>query len=138
MKYGENYYFIYPDGEVLSAIWRNSPMDNGMYNQNNVFKTRREAWFESKRRALVTKIQRFRDECNEGKQLDWDNENQAKFYIGYDNLLGECYVTCNRVLNNFVPFGYFANHHDAELVLREYGSEIKKLFIEVEKCIKNY
>lgn len=133
MEHGQKYYFIYPDGEVLSAVWLNSKMDNGMYNQNNVFKTRREAWFESKRRALVTKIHRFRDECNEREQFDWDNENQPKFFINYDNYTGEFSVTCNRVLNYFVPFGYFANHNDAELVIRDYGSEIKKLFIEVEK-----
>lgn len=133
MRYGEKYYFIYPDGDVLSAIWRNSEMDNGMYSQNNVFKTRREAHFESKRRALVAKIQRFRDKCNDGKRLDWDNENQQKFYIVYDNKTGELCVICNRVLNNSVLFGYFANHHDAELVIRDYGSEIKKLFIEVEQ-----
>lgn len=131
MKYGENYYFIYPDGEVLSAVWLNSKMDNGMYRQNNVFESREAALLESKRRALVTKIHRFRDECNEGEQLDWDNENQPKFFINYDNYTGEFSVTCNRVLNYFVPFGYFANHNDAELVIREYGSEIKKLFIEV-------
>ena len=133
MKYGENYYFIYPDGEVLSAVWLNSKMDNGMYRQNNVFESREAAMLESERRALIAKIHRFRDECNEGKQLDWDDENQPKFFISYDNQSGEFYVTCNRVLNYFVPFGYFANHNDAELVIRDYGSEIKKLFIEVEK-----
>lgn len=30
MEYGERYCFIYPDGEVLSAIWRNTNMDNGI------------------------------------------------------------------------------------------------------------
>ena len=134
MKYGENYYFIYPDGEVLSAVWLNSKMDNGMYRQNNVFESREAALLESKRRALVAKIQRFRDECNASeKKLDWDNDNQPKFFISYDNQSGEFSVTCNRVLNYFVPFGYFANRKYAELAIREYGSEIKKLFIEVEK-----
>lgn len=133
MEYGEKYYFIYPDGDVMSAIWRNNNVDNGIYNQNNVFKTRREALFESKRRTLIAKIQRFRDECNEGKQLDWNKDNQAKYFIGYDKKREECYVACNCSLNTFVPFGYFANHNDAELVIRDYGSEIKKLFIEVEQ-----
>ena len=133
MECGEEYYYIYPDGDVLGAIWHNTSRDNGMYNQNNVFKTRQEALLESKRRALVAKIQRFRDECNEGKQLDWNKDNQPKFYIGYDKQREECYVSCNRVLNIFVPFGYFANRNDAELAIRDYGSEIRKLFIEVEK-----
>ena len=133
MEHGQKYYFIYPDGDVMSAIWRNNNVDNGIYNQNNVFKTREDAELESKRRALVTKIQRYRDECNEGKQLDWNKDNQPKFYIGYDKQREECYVSCNRVLNIFVPFGYFANRNDAELAIRDYGSEIRKLFIEVEK-----
>ena len=133
MEHGQKYYFIYPDGDVMSAIWRNNNVDNGIYNQNNVFKTREEAELESKRRDLIAKIQRFRDECNEGKQLDWNKDNQPKFYIGYDKQREECYVSCNRVLNTFVPFGYFTNHNDAELVIRDYGSEIKRLFIEVEK-----
>ncbi len=133
MEHGETYYFICLSGGVLKSTWCNSEMDNKMYNQNNVFKTRREAILESQRRALIAKIHRFRDECNEGKQLDWDNDNQPKFFISYDNQSGEFSVTCNRVLNYFVPFGYFANHNDAELAIREYGSEIKKLFIEVEK-----
>ena len=133
MEYGQKYYFICLSGGVLGSTWSNSEMDNAMYNQNNVFKTRQKAERESKRRALIAKVQRFRDECNEGKQLDWNKDNQPKFYIGYDKKREECYVACNCVLDTFVPFGYFANHNDAELAIREYGSEIKKLFIEVKK-----
>lgn len=131
MEYGEKYYFIYPDGDVLSAIWRNSEMDNGMYSQNNVFKTRREAWFESKRRALVTKIQRFRDKCNDGKPLD--DVYQTKYFIAYSKYSGDLFVGTNNLADYFVSFGYFANIEDAEAVIHVFGSEIKKLFIEVEK-----
>lgn len=132
MEYGEEYYYIYPDGNVYSTTWVNTTMDNGMYNQNNVFRTREEALLESERRALITRIHRFRDKCNASeKKLDWKNFNQEKYFIGYDDQRGEFYVACNCALNNFVPFGYFANHNDAELVIRDYGSEIKKLFIEV-------
>ena len=42
MEHGQKYYFIYPDGEVMSAICRNNNVDNGIYNQNNVFKSREE------------------------------------------------------------------------------------------------
>ena len=133
MEYGEKFYFIYPDGEVIADVWINSKTNAGMYHQNNVFKTRTEALLESQRRALIAKVQRFRDECNEGKQLDWNKNNQPKFYIGYDKQREECYVSCNCVLNIFVPFGYFANRNDAELAIRDYGSEIRKLFIEVKK-----
>ena len=96
MEYGQTYYFIYPDGNVYNSAWVNSEMDNGMYNQNNVFETRQEALLESERRALIARIQRFRDECNANeKQLDWDNENQPKFFISYDN-----YTVCNYCVND--------------------------------------
>lgn len=133
MEYGQTYYFIYPDGNVYNSAWVNSEMDNGMYNQNNVFKTRREAWFESKRRALVAKIHRYRDECNEGKQLDLDDVYQTKYFIAYSEYSGELFVGTNNLANYFVRFGYFTNVDDAEVVIHVFGSEIKKLFIEVEK-----
>lgn len=132
MEYGENYYFIYPDGEALSFTWRNSNMDTGMYNQNNVFKTRREAHFESKRRALITKIHRFRDRCNANeKQLDWKKFNQEKYFISYDSSSDELEVSSSRIMNNLNLFGYFATYSGAEAAIMQFGGQIKRLFIEV-------
>lgn len=132
MRYGENYYFIYPDGEVLSAVWLNSKMDNGMYNQNNVFETREEALLESERRALVARIQRFRDECNDGKKrLDWKNFNQEKYFISYDSSSGDLFVASSRITNDSNLFGYFATYGCAEAAIIQFGGKIKRLFIEV-------
>lgn len=133
MEYGEKYYFIYPDGDVLSAVWHNTSMDNGMYNQNNVFKTRREAWKESKRRALVAKIHRFRDECNEGKQFNWEDMSQEKYFICYDSWTDDLFVSKSNVINNLVVFGYFIDEDDAENAAEMFDKQIRKLFIEVEK-----
>ena len=133
MEYGEKYYFIYPDGDVMSAIWRNNNVDNGIYNQNNVFKTRQEAMLESERRALVAKIQRFRDECNEGKQFNWEDISQEKYFICYDSWIDDLFVSKSHMINNLVVFGYFLDECDAETAKNLFGSEIKKLFIEVEQ-----
>lgn len=134
MRYGENYYFIYPDGEVLSAVWLNSKMDNGMYNQNNVFGTRQEAMLESERRALIAKVHRFRDKCNASKkQLDWQKFNQEKYFISYDASSGDLVVSSNRITNDLSMFGYFATYSCAEAAIIMFGAKIKRLFIEVEK-----
>ena len=133
MEYRQKYYFIYPDGDVMSAIWRNNNVDNGIYNQNNVFKTRQEAVLESERRALVAKIHRYRDECNEGKQFNWEDISQEKYYICYDSWTDDLYVSKSHMINNLVVFGYFLDEYDAETAKNLFGSEIKKLFIEVEK-----
>ena len=131
MEYGENYYFIYPDGEVLSAVWLNSKMDNGMYRQNNVFESREAALLESERRALVAKIQRFRDKCNEGKQFNWEDMSQEKYFICYDSWTDGLFVSKSNVINNLVVFGYFIDEDDAEYAAEMFDKQIRKLFIEV-------
>lgn len=130
--YGETYYFIYPDGQVLSAVWLNSKMDNGMYNQNNVFGTREEAMLESQRRTLIAKIQRFRDKCNSSeKQLDWKNFSQDKYFISYDASSGDLVVSSNRITNDLSMFGYFATYSCAEAAIIQFGAKIKRLILEV-------
>ena len=132
MEYGENYYSIYPDGEVLSAVWLNSKMDNGMYNQNNVFETRQEAMLESERRTLIARIQRFRDKCNSSeKALDWNKFNQEKYFISYDASSGDLVVSSNRITNDLNLFGYFATYSGAEAAIIQFGGKIKRLILEV-------
>ena len=134
MEYGQTYYFIYPDGNVYNSAWVNSEMDNGMYNQNNVFGTRQEALLESERRALIAKVHRFRDKCNASKkQLDWQKFNQEKYFISYDASSGDLVVSSNRITNDLSMFGYFATYSCAEAAIIMFGAKIKRLFIEVEK-----
>lgn len=134
MRYGENYYFIYPDGQVLMATWLNSKIDNGMYNQNNVFETRQEALLESERRTLVARIHRFRDKCNASeKQLDWQKFNQEKYFISYDASSGDLFVSSNRITNDLNMFGYFATYSGAEAAIIMFGAKIKRLILEVNK-----
>lgn len=129
--YGETYYFIYPDGQVLSAVWLNSTMDNGMYNQNNVFDTRQKAMLESERRTLIARIQRFRDKCNASeKRLDWKKFNQEKYFISYDASSGDLFVSSNRITNDLNLFGYFATYSGAETAIIMFGAKIKRLFLE--------
>ena len=133
MEYAEEYYYIYPDGTVYSTAWVNSEMDNGMYNQNNVFGTRQEALLESERRTLIARIQRFRDKCNASeKRLDWKKFNQEKYFISYDASSGDLFVSSNRITNDLNMFGYFATYSGAETAIIMFGAKIKRLFLEVD------
>ena len=134
MKYGKRYYFIHTDGNVHSTTWINSTTNNGMYNQNNVFETRQGALLESERRALIGKVQRFRDKCNaREKALDWKEFNQEKYFISYDASSGKLVVSSNRITNDLNLFGYFATYSGAEAAIIMFGAKIKRLFLEVEK-----
>lgn len=132
MEYAEEYYYIYPDGNVYSTAWVNSTMDNGFYNQNNVFGTYQEALLERERRALIARIHRFREKCNASqKQLDWNKFNQAKYFISYDASSGNLVVSSNLIMNDFNLFGYFATYSGAEAAILQFGGKIKRLILEV-------
>lgn len=132
MEYGQTYYFIYPDGNVYNSAWVNSEMDNGMYNQNNVFETRQEALLESERRALIARIQRFREKCNSSeKDLDWNKFNQEKYFISYNAYSGNLFVSSNRITNDLSLFGHFATYSGAEAAIFQFGGQIKRLILEV-------
>nr|DAQ78958.1 MAG TPA: hypothetical protein [Caudoviricetes sp.] len=132
MKYGEEYYYIYPDGKVYNTTWVNSTMDDGMYSQNNVFETLTEAMLESERRALVANVHRFRDLCNSiEKRLDWKKFNQEKYFISYDSSSGDLVVSSSRIMNDLNLFGYFATRDGAEATIKMFGGRIKRLFFEV-------
>ena len=132
MEYAEEYYYIYPDGNVYSTTWVNTTMDKGMYNQNNVFGTRQEAMLESERRALIARIHRFRDKCNSSeKALDWNKFNQEKYFISYDASSGDLVVSSNRIINDLNLFGYFATYSDVEAAILQFGGKIKRLILEV-------
>ena len=132
MKYAKEYYYIYPDGNVYSTTWVNTTMDNGMYNQNNVFETRQEALLESERRAFIARIHRFRDKCNSSeKALDWNKFNQEKYFISYDASSGDLVVSSNRITNDLNLFGYFATYSDVEAAILQFGGKIKRLILEV-------
>lgn len=134
MEYGQTYYYIYPDGRLVSAVWLNSNTDNEMYNRNNVFQSREEALLESERRDLIVEIHRFRNHCNaNNKRLDWNKFNQEKYFISYDASSGDLVVSNSCIMNDFNLFGYFATYDAAEATINFYGKKIKKLFCEVEK-----
>lgn len=132
MEYAEEYYYIYPDGNVYGTAWVNTTMDKGMYNQNNVFGTYQEALLERERRALIAKVRRFRDKCNASEtQLDWKKFNQAKYFISYDASSGNLVVSSNLIMNDFNLFGYFATYSGAEAAILQFGGKIKRLILEV-------
>ena len=134
MEYAEEYYYIYPDGNVYGTAWANTTMDKGMYNQNNVFGTYQEALLERERRALIARIHRFREKCNASqKQLDWNKFNQAKYFISYDASSGKLMVSSNLIMNDFNLFGYFATYSSAETAIIMFGAKIKRLLLEAKQ-----
>lgn len=98
-------------------------------NQNNTFKTKKDAEDERDRRALLYEFNQFRDERNNGWSPDWKNFNTSKYFISIDS---DGYLKCMSmyVTDIISPFGYFRNYEGCMDAIYKFGDRIKKLYID--------
>lgn len=97
-------------------------------NQNNTFKTRKDAEKERDRRALLYEFNQFKNECNNGWEPDW-KDSEMKWDINYKEGEGVRELWTNNV-NSFSTFGYFKSRQDARRAVEKFGDRIKKLYID--------
>lgn len=65
---GDEIYHVDEYGNVNSGKWGNFAWIDGAFSQGHIFRTKKEAETEPKRRNLLTRFKAFRDECNS----DWE------------------------------------------------------------------
>lgn len=129
-KLKDEYWLIYSDGGVGSTFWFDRSTDKGIFDIGNAFQTEQAARLESKRRNLLTRFRAFRDECNNGWEPDWKNENSCKYCLLFEV---NGFSAVRFYLDNmFNQFGYFKNKNDALKAIDLFGDEIKELFMECE------
>lgn len=128
-----NCYIIFSDGTIdeRPIDLFHTMINVDCYYQGNLFDSKEDAQLEVKRRNLIFRFKKFRDECNEGWNPNWDSTKEKKWFISTDGsyILTKMYLYCD---NNFLPFGYFKNEKDCEKALELFGSEIKQLYMDCE------
>ena len=123
-------YFLRSDGTISeliptinNEIWENS------INQNNTFKTVKDAEKERDRRSLLYEFNQFRDERNGGWTPNWNDATEWKTSICFGVEKELKYIsTCT--LQEFVTFGYFRNVKHCLEAIEKFGDRIKKLYID--------
>ncbi|WP_049555590.1 MULTISPECIES: hypothetical protein [unclassified Granulicatella] len=128
---GDQIWFVDHFGNVECGKWGNFAWVDGAFNQGHIFRTKKEAETEAKRRNLLTRFRSFRDECNDRWKPDWNNEDK-KWNIRYmeNSFLTELAFESN----SFSTFGCFKNEEDAQRAIDLFGDEIKELFVDCEEC----
>ena len=130
-EYGDKHYCIQSSGDVFSDSWRGIEADNSFFSQGNIFPTREAAELEAERRDLLTRFRAFRDECNGDWKPDWNDINQDKYVIKFEEKK-DFYIALFWTVNEFNLFGCFKNHNGAERAIELFGDEIKALFVDCE------
>lgn len=124
----ERYFVLCNDGSVSSDCWEDYDCELDQLSQVNMFKTKEEAECERDRRNLLARLNRFRNEKNDGWIPNWNRWQELKFCIfwSYGDLILK---PCDTFLG-FNVFGYFKNRDDCLEAIRIFGHEIKRLYVE--------
>lgn len=120
--------------QMDGTIWwtlknrHNEELNERISSQGNMFNSIEEAEKERDRRNLLARLNRFRDEKNDGWIPNWNRWQELKFCIFWSNdtLIAR---PCDTFLG-FNVFGYFKNRDDCLEAIGRFGYEIYKLYVE--------
>ena len=129
-KHGEKYWMIDNVGGSASITWFNDDIDNLRWKFGNVFKSQEEAQFVVEKHKVEVELQRYADEHNEC-EIDWEDEDQAKYCICFDNKFKKLDTNCNYVSqeNNIC----FTSREIAKQAIQAIGEDkIKKYYFGME------
>lgn len=125
---GERYYYYGSTGMVSDYYENNDDLDTNMYVMGNYFKTKEEAEKVVEKLKIYTRLKDLTLRLNKGEELDWENENQRKYFIYYDNHNKEIYTICNYYSKELGQI-YCLDKDFLNKAIKEIGEEnLKKLF----------
>lgn len=119
--------------QIDGSIWwhtrtHNNELDIKIFNQGNQFNSVEAAEKERDRRNLLARVNRFRDEKNDGWIPNWNRWQELKFCIYWSNetLIARPVDT----MLGFNVFGYFKDREDCLEAIGLFGHEIYKLYVD--------
>lgn len=91
-EHSGEYWIVDSWGMVYNEIWTNSNGDKKRYNFYNCFETREQAEQEAEKILVRRMLEDIARRLNRGKKIDWENYDQAKYFI---------YIDCEDIGYNF-------------------------------------
>lgn len=128
---GETVYYIDSDeGKICSThYFVNSKIDNYMFEHGLYFETYEEVRHFLKERKLIFKVKQWVKRKNDDWEPDWKNDEQLKYFIGY-NLNGSVLVTdYTWYYNRFFKISCFKSRKIAQECIELFGDEIKEVLL---------
>ena len=97
------------------------------YIRGLAFKTEEEVEQYDKERILLFKLHKWAEEHNEGWTPDWEDGDEIKYFIIYDNRYETLKVDYYSRIKPFSKLPYFKLQEIAEQFIEEFGDEIKEV-----------
>ena len=128
----EKYYMICGDGSIDYNNYDFDGADRRIMGIGNCFQTEEQAEFMAKKLKVIHELEKFAFENNE-KEIDWNDVNQTKYYLGMfqsDKIIAvfSTYKWC------YTPFNiYFTSEEIAKNAIETIGeNRIKKYYFGVK------
>ena len=81
---GDSYCSLDEFGYITSCIDLNSKIDNFSYSIGNYFETEEQAKNYKEKLLIEQELKDIAMELNKGKEIDWEDSNQYKYYLYYN------------------------------------------------------
>lgn len=127
-KKGDIFFFVDWDGDVEKRIFDPSNINHiACYNAYNCFETREQADAEAEKILVRRMLEDIARRLNRGRKIDWDDENQEKYFIDYDNARNK--FSCGYGLcTSFAPV-YCLDKTFKNAAIQEIGEERLKKYL---------
>ena len=84
----EEYYYINQVNATYRDVNDEFDIDVARYRTYNCFKTREEAQTEAEKILVRRQLEDIARRLNKGREIDWSNEEQYKWYFAYSTIFG--------------------------------------------------
>lgn len=134
VSFGQKYYYnLLVPHKIEDVKDRNDDIDNESYEIANYYSDKTIAENNDRADKLMRQLRRFAVEHMDNK-LDWNNANQRKYFIDYNNSndeLGAAYS----VLHNYFGVIYFDTEKTAKLAIETFHDELIWYFTEYKDSL---
>ena len=124
-----DYYYIADNyGAIYSLDGFSKEFVHSNYQRGLAFKTREEAEQHLKESILLFKMHKWAEEHNGDWAPDWEDGDEIKYFIIYDNRYETLKVDNYATIKEFCKLPYFKSKEIAQQFIEEFGEEIKEVF----------
>ena len=128
-KDGKKYYSIFADGSYQET---NFDFDNKLHKYSIraglFFNTEEEAKKELDKERALSSIRWFIKKNKLSFKPNFDDENESKYYIKYDNEMNVFYTASNCHYQSYSPIGYACTREHAQQVVSHCNDYLKIIF----------
>lgn len=127
-KKNEKFWIVNESGQVDWFLWSGDSSDDYAYKTNNCFKTEKEAKQHLNNIETEIELRQLAEELNDDEKIDWENENQSKYYLTYDyleNTIYQQWEDTNKTAKNI----YCLDEKFKDKAIEEIGEEKLKKYL---------